>query len=251
MPTTTRKKVEFPSSVKEFKINANDRLYSIYLPENEGFRINDIFVKNGYDIPGLNMLKNAAVLDIGANAGLFSMYIKFTCPDAEVHCYEPAPNTFELLKENASQLENVHLHKRGVSNFTGKAEILMSSENTGATSIKSIGNHQALDKQTIKLVEAKSIVEKMDKVDILKIDTEGCEFEVLDNLNEHNLLQKVSFIMLEYHSEKDRRRIDQLLSEFTIFGYEACSIHRGVMKFIRNDLIGTTSALNIYTNDPL
>jgi FkbM family methyltransferase len=251
MVQTAKKEIEFPSEVKEFSINHNDKNYKFLLPEREEFRIREIFVQQGYHIPGLNKIKNATFIDIGANVGLFAIFAKLNCPDASVDCYEPAPNTLELLKRNTAQLDNVKVHSRGVANFTGKTKIFMSALNTGATSIKSIGQHQALDEYEIKLVEARAVIENKEKVDVLKIDTEGCEVDVLENLKQHNLFSKINFIMLEYHSEADRRKIDQLLDEYTIFGYQACTINRGLMKFIRTDLIGTAACSDIHVDAPL
>ncbi|MCM8535397.1 MAG: FkbM family methyltransferase [Lentisphaeraceae bacterium] len=229
--------ISYPSELKEFHINNAGKDYSILIPQNEEFRIHEIFNKKEYYIPGIQKMATPKVIDIGGNVGLFSMFIKFLNPNAEINAYEPAPNTFELLKTNMLQFPEVKIHRRGLSNFTGKAEINLSSLSTGCTSMKDIGKDH--ESQTIKLVEASKVVEKYDEVDIMKIDTEGCEFEILSNLKENKLLSKVKFIMLEYHSEKDRRQIDQLLDDYTIFGYHTDTINLGLMKFVRTELLST------------
>lgn len=235
----------FPSEIKEFHITNAGKQYHILIPQNEEFRINEIFNNKEYFIPGIQKMVRPNVLDIGGNVGLFSMFIKFLCPSAQINCYEPAPNTFELLKINSAQFEDIKIHKRGLSDFTGKAQINISCLSTGQTSLKDIAANQDVQNQTIKLVEAKSVVESHDEIDILKIDTEGCEYEILKNLKDNNLLSRIKFILLEYHSEKDRRCIDQLLDDYTIFGYHTNTVNLGLMKFVRTDLLETQVATDL------
>ena len=246
MAQETKSPLNLPSEIIEMTLNHEEHQYSIAIPKNEQFRVREIFSENGYSIPGFRDIKNATIIDIGANVGLFAMYAKLNCPDARIDCYEPASNVCELFKKNTSQMDGIHLHKRGVSNFTGRTKIFLSGLNTGATSIKSIGGHQALGEETIKLVEARSIVENKEKIDILKIDTEGCELEIIENLKEHDLLKKITFVMLEYHSESDRRKIDQLMTDFTLFGSSAIVVNCGTLKYVRTELLGTQICSQIH-----
>ena len=63
---------------------------------------------------------------------------------------------------------------------------------------------------------------------ILKIDTEGCEVDILKNLNVDNY----DLILLEYHSEEDRREIDKLLKNFMLLGCKTEILNRGLLKYI-------------------
>ena len=49
----------------------------------------------------------------------------------------------------------------------------------------------------------------IDVIDVLKVDTEGCELPILQNIKDR--LPAIRLIHLEYHSESDRREIDRLL----------------------------------------
>jgi hypothetical protein len=51
----------------------------------------------------------------------------------------------------------------------------------------------------------------IEAVDVLKIDTEGCEMPILKEMGE--VLSSIKIIHLEFHSEDDRREIDRLLGD--------------------------------------
>ena len=244
--------IQYPSELVDFCLRDNNTDYTIKIPKFEEFRIQEIFVNKAYSVPCMSSLKNAKIVDIGANIGLFTLFVKLICPDASVHCYEPAPNTLPLLTINVASLANVHIHPCGVSNHRGESLIHLCRTNTGENSIKKTKHTDQLGEHTIKLIEAESIFENKENIiDILKIDTEGCEVEIIESLQSNKLLSRINFILLEYHSESDRKIIDALLEDFSIFGASIGSIHRGLMKYIRNDLIGTDLSAGIIINNEI
>ena len=72
-------------------------------------------------------------------------------------------------------------------------------------------------------------------IDILKIDTEGWEVEILENLQP--FLSETDYILVEYHAEADRRKIDKLLENFIVFSSNAITINWGQVKYINSKLV--------------
>jgi hypothetical protein len=75
----------------------------------------------------------------------------------------------------------------------------------------------------------------MDELDlrgtkILKIDTEGSEIPILQSIGER--VQDIDFILIEYHSEADRRAIDALLRGHTLFGARVARPGLGTLKYL-------------------
>ena len=52
---------------------------------------------------GLDITADGIYLDVGANIGLFSMYITDRCPRAKVFAFEPMPSAFAALELNTSE----------------------------------------------------------------------------------------------------------------------------------------------------
>jgi hypothetical protein len=71
----------------------------------------------------------------------------------------------------------------------------------------------------------------MPSAQILKLDVEGAEVEILENLD-----LCFDAIVLEYHSEGRRRKIDSLLSDYVLAGSTIYCPDRGVVKYLHKSL---------------
>jgi FkbM family methyltransferase len=60
----------------------------------------DLFRDHSYFQHGIEIRPTATVFDVGANIGLFALYIHQRCPDVELFAFEPLPPVFEVLAAN-------------------------------------------------------------------------------------------------------------------------------------------------------
>jgi FkbM family methyltransferase len=77
----------------------------------------EIFTGGCYDHEAIEYPDDGCYVDIGANIGMFAVYVASRCKRATIHSFEPIPNTFEVLKHNAERIEghDVRAHNVGVS----------------------------------------------------------------------------------------------------------------------------------------
>ena len=73
----------------------------------------------------------------------------------------------------------------------------------------------------------------------MKIDTEGSEVDILSRM----MSLDFDVIMLEYHSEANRRKIEELLADFFLVGGEIRSLHRGTLKYFHGRLVKAAGLL--------
>lgn len=100
-------------SKKKTKGVVDDKEYQLpnglavsYLNTNEtAFLYKDIFENNAYLKFGIEIPKDACVLDVGANIGMFAMFIKQQNQEATVYSFEPNPIVFEKLQSNINKYE--------------------------------------------------------------------------------------------------------------------------------------------------
>lgn len=64
------------------------------------FLHDEIFVDEVYLRGGIVLRSNAVVFDVGANIGMFSLFIGARCPSAHVYAFEPVPEMFAKLQQN-------------------------------------------------------------------------------------------------------------------------------------------------------
>ena len=220
------------SSIVNVDLEVHGISHKVKVPENELFRVNNIFHDNEYSI--LKVRRNQGplkIFDVGANIGLYAVYIKFIDPHSVIHCFEPFEGALKLLKSNVKDLCDIYLHPYGLFNNEQKALMNIHRFNSGENSIK-LNNQLYNGSISVRLKDAGSEFDKLclDYLDILKIDTEGCEVEILESIGER--LSRIDYILVEYHSEKDRRHIDRVLSGFYVFASKAASVGKGTVKYI-------------------
>ena len=228
----------YPSELIEIELPGTAGQTRIVIPRNELFRLENIFVRKEYGIlPNLIPSGPLTVVDIGANIGLFALFMKTVKPECEIICFEPVPQTLKLLRHNLSGHQNIRICPCALSDHSGIARMRLHPTNTGENSILPAGTITA-DYISVPLLDSAEAFRQigLTYIDIMKIDTEGCEVEILRSL--HDYLPYIGILMLEYHSDSDRRRIDQLLSGYVLTSARAESMHCGTVKYINARLTG-------------
>jgi FkbM family methyltransferase len=82
----------------------------------------EIFIRQGYLRHGLSLTDNAIVFDVGANIGIFSLFVASKCPTASIYAFEPLPPIFKKLERNmGGAYGQVHLFCCGLSDVAGEA----------------------------------------------------------------------------------------------------------------------------------
>jgi FkbM family methyltransferase len=64
------------------------------------FLHDEIFVDEVYLRGGIVLRERAVVFDVGANIGMFSLFVGARCPSAQVYAFEPVPEVFAKLAQN-------------------------------------------------------------------------------------------------------------------------------------------------------
>ena len=67
------------------------------------FLHDEIFVDDVYLRGGIVLREDAVVFDVGANIGMFSLFVGARCPSAEVYAFEPVPEVFAKLRQNVDE----------------------------------------------------------------------------------------------------------------------------------------------------
>jgi len=153
----------------------------------------ETFIKGSYTFFNV---KNKTILDIGAFIGDTSIYFAINGAK-KVLAYEPSPNNFRCLSKNV-ELNNMKNkivpQNMGIGGREGEY-ILYENEIVGGIS-SSINVTEHSKPVKIKVVDISKLLEN---VDIVKIDCEGCEYEVLERMIETNAFPREGIIG-EFHS---------------------------------------------------
>lgn len=148
------------------------------------------------------------ILDLGSHIGMSVVYFKMLFPRAKIVAFEPVPYNFEILKKNVeeNQLDNVELVQAVVAPKNGMLRIQEpvgeGAWRSGAGIIPK-GWKGIQDNREIK-VEAVGIQELLNqRIDLLKMDIEGMEYEVVRNMGPN--IRNIKSMIIEVHPRKDHR----------------------------------------------
>jgi len=133
------------------------------------------------------------VLDLGANIGAFSMLARRRWPEAVIIAVEPMPDNTEAFAANVGTDPRVKLIPAAARSFTGEADIFIGDREV-TSSFHQLGR-QSASTLRVPCVDAA----KLPPSEYIKLDTEGCEVEILQSLN----LQCARAVAVEYHREED------------------------------------------------
>ena len=200
-------------------------------PENMTHHLKKVF-EGEYDIP-VNTTKSVPgmrILDVGANCGAFTLWAYHRWPLCKIESYEPHPESFKLLKENTDTLWCVGKHNVAVGN-PGVKILYNGVNNLGEATLKEASGGASFTGQHVNVISPL----EMPIADILKMDTEGCEVEILEPLIDAG--REFRAVMFEYHSINDRRKLDRLLMDYVLIGSEVYTPGRGVMKYVHRSEI--------------
>ncbi|MEP4309649.1 MAG: FkbM family methyltransferase [Lentilitoribacter sp.] len=148
-------------------------------------------------------------LDVGANFAHWSVELvtqlnaRNLAAGTAVHAFEPGPTQFEIAEKNLNKYAKDigQLHKLAIGQETGKVQFNLTGEESGSSAIatgsrSAIGELIEVDLDTL---ESFCSRHGIDQIDIIKVDTEGNDFNVIAGCK--NLLANgnISILQFEYN----------------------------------------------------
>ncbi len=127
--------------------------------------------------------ENGVFLDIGGNAGIFSLYIASIMQSGTLIVAEPQPAMFARMQANFAlnpdhtERLSVHLHQTALGAETGTLTLSI-PESAGQASARKVEGVPTLDVPVVPMLNLLQDA-SADKLDLLKIDVEGFEDGIL------------------------------------------------------------------------
>jgi FkbM family methyltransferase len=177
------------------------------------------------------------VCDVGANEGGYTTEMRRFFPNATYHCFEPNPETYELLAATAKKFTTMHTYRLALGKIPETVKLYDFADDAPLKHTQPTATMASLYKPVIEeyhqqrakaykvkvvTLDSWSKKKKIGEIDYLKIDTEGHELAVLQGstkLLQHNMIHFIQFEFNEMHSYSHTflRDIMQLLSGYTLF----------------------------------
>lgn len=166
---------------------------SLYIP----YIYKEIYL-DGLYIDIFNQKKDMTVLDVGANIGIVTQYMR---PYSKViHAIEPSSEHFKALKKNKEYngWDNVEVHKIAIADRDGEMTLNKNTSNRTCHSL-TLDYNQGGEKVETMRFDTFLKENKIDQVDFCKFDVEGAEDMILRSDGFVNVAEKFKAIEVEFH----------------------------------------------------
>lgn len=231
--------MELPNGLKIVQFNPAETLHFYH----------DIFETEVYARNGIEIPNDAVVFDVGANIGLFSLFVGQKASRATIYAFEPAPPLFAALTRNTKgHAGTICLFNRGISAAAGRESLTFYPYSTGMSTfhadldeerevLRAIATNQHAQDQELPSALLDHLDEILDsrfaattyaceistlshiideqgveRIDLLKIDVQKSELEVLEGLEARHW-PMVRQIVIEVHDiDKRVERVTDLLT---------------------------------------
>ena len=145
------------------------------------------------------------VLDCGAHIGVFSVLLASRGATQTIHAFEPEPNNYGLLVQNAQPYPNILPVPVAVGPRAEQRK-LYRGEDTGRWSLLPTRFQDGL---LVRVIDLYRLMSDLEQVALLKLDLEGYEAEILNHMPTA-ILSKVNILIVEeHHLPIDHARIEQ------------------------------------------
>lgn len=141
---------------------------------------------------------DSVVVDIGAFRGQGASQIHglYRC---QIHGFEPNPHAYEAFVERFVDVDEVHPYNYGL----GAADATLDLELSGqGSSLHGLRDGQAPEETVpVQIRDIVTVLDELglDRVDFLKMNIEGAEYDLLDRLLSSGAMGRVRYLLVQFH----------------------------------------------------
>jgi FkbM family methyltransferase len=148
---------------------------------------------------------NLNIFDVGANYGFLSMVWGRALENREgkIYSFEPSPTVSNVTQKSFlhNKFKNIKLFKKAIGNINGHVDIY---DGKASSNMLEFDDSKKI-RVEITSLDQFIIIEKVEKVDLIKIDVDGFEYEILQGAKK--IIQKYKPILI-VETNNDSRILD-------------------------------------------
>jgi FkbM family methyltransferase len=191
----------------------------------------------------LNPNRESVIFDVGAYDGeVAKRYSRLTGGNCKVFAFEPFPSSFNILKKNTKEYHNILPFSLALSNKTGQG--VLHSNKFAATNSLLPSSNLSVDTWQSDLLSTKHEINvptstlddfvdehEISKIDILKMDTQGSEFMVLEgatNSLQKGLIKMIYMEIIVMPTYVGQKPLDEVLAIMRNYDFKLFNIYQSL-----------------------
>jgi FkbM family methyltransferase len=211
-------------------------------PDSVASRWTNVPILQGRTYPFMPYVDDVRIVfDVGANCGAASVHFARHYPAAAIHAFEPGREARSYLERNVAALPNVAVHPFGLYSDDRQARLYRGDGDLGKASVlRRDVNLDESEPVDLRAGGAWAATQGIERIDILKVDVEGCEVEALEGLA--GLLPRVKVLFVEYDSRQARKALGRLVDATHELYVGKEFLDQGECTYLRADLAELNAA---------
>ena len=196
----------------------------------EEYRVNSLFEKEPETIAWIDSICNSdsVFYDIGANIGIYTLYMNYKNPLMQMFCFEPVQNNFNSLQNNIilNRALNVHPFNIALSNNNMITNLFISDTRNGnsGAQIEAPINEKGDTFEAKKIENILSfsldyLVNNLNfpQPNFIKIDVDGHENEILDGMRVTLENEQLKSLLIEFNDDTQFQKWQSIFSKLGLF----------------------------------
>jgi len=204
--------------------------------------------------------KELVIFDVGAHIGEVALKYKSIFPNSLIYCFEPFIESFEKLKINCLENSEFKIYNLGLGDCSGYSSFFSNVYSPTNSLLKpnseanKVWGDNLLDVKSnveVELITLDEFVEinKIESIDILKLDVQGAEYKVLNGANKcfkNGLVKMIYSEIILSNTYEDQLRFHESLKLFKEMGFELFGLYN--LSFSKDGKLRQVDALFKFEN---
>lgn len=148
--------------------------------------------------------QDSVVFDLGGFKGKYAeqIYNKY---ESNIYIFEPLPKFITMIRENFEGNNKVRVFDYGIGGKTEDLNLVVSKDASYLISPRGVENTDGLEIEKVKIKSFKDAYDEtgVDKIDLMKINVEGAEYEIMQNIFDNDLVSKIDNFQIQFHNITD------------------------------------------------
>ena len=149
----------------------------------------------------------AVSFDVGANIGRTSLAFRRAWPHATLYAFEPSPPAALSLRRDAGVRQPFHVEQLALGDRDGPAPFYVHEDAPDLNSLhdrtpftQRFDRHAGVDTVEVATLDRFCTERRIDRINVLKIDTEGSDYDVLVGAADLLSGNKIDFVYCEFNA---------------------------------------------------
>jgi len=187
------------------------------------------------------------IIDCGGNMGMSVLFFKMLYPQATIEVFEPGKHAFEILTKNIEQnkLIDVHAHKKAIYKDDATMPFYYPKNEPGNVGMSLLKSDDKLEVEYVDTVKLSHYIDR--PVDFLKLDIEGVEADVIQEVAQAGKLSMIEQMVIEFHhSNSVHNKLSMILKNLEDNGFEYLFFGGEVRSFKPHKQVGQNFMIFAY-----